>query len=233
MMLAVLMLLLYFSASASTVEVTTHLYGTAELPCTFPFVSGPEELYVTWEKKENLNERGLAVHSFREGQDHSEDQDPSYRGRTEMVRDLSRGKLNLRLKDVDFTDEGTYYCQAANPKDRGNQPIKLSINKLSAKEPGVTVISLSGKRRLKCLTTGVFRVPQVVWYNREKEDLSSFASLIVTDLGDGTQQVESVLDYDAEINKHYFCRIQEGRLRRTARAVMTDGGQSVTFTDEL
>ncbi|MEE6518712.1 hypothetical protein FKM82_029871 [Ascaphus truei] len=104
--------------------------------------------------------------------------------------------------------------------------------RLSAGDIGVTAVSINGKRRLKCIITGVFRDPQVMWYNREMEDLSSFASLNVTDLGDGTQQVESVLDYDVEMNKHYFCRIQEGRLRRSVRAVMADQ-TPVTLTDEL
>ncbi|XP_075449054.1 butyrophilin-like protein 1 isoform X3 [Ascaphus truei] len=220
--------------TGSPVEVTTYLYGTAELPCRFPFVSGSEGLYVTWEKTEDRDGKTqrFAVYSFHEGQEYNEYQGPQYRGRTEMLKELSRGKLDLRLTNVTFSEEGIYYCRAANLRDRGEQPIRLSIDRLSAGDIGVTAVSINGKRRLKCIITGVFRDPQVMWYNREKEDLSSFASLNVTDLGDGTQQVESVLDYDVEMNKHYFCDVQEGRLRRSVRAVMADQ-TPVTLTDEL
>ncbi|KAM4701503.1 V-set domain containing T-cell activation inhibitor 1-like [Discoglossus pictus] len=218
------LMFLFPESNASMMEVTTYLYGSAELPCTCDFVSGPESLYVMWQKRENLKERGLVVHSFRDGADHWEAQNQMYRGRTELSRDLSRGKLDLKLRDVTFSDEGIYYCRAANLKDRGDIPIRLSIDRLNAKKPSVTSVNNYGKRRLKCATSGVFRKPQVEWMaeldNRKMEDLSSFGSLSVTSLSDGTMRVESVLEYEVQRGVHYLCHVKEGRLRKTARAVI-------------
>ncbi|KAM4701009.1 butyrophilin subfamily 1 member A1-like [Discoglossus pictus] len=222
--------------NASIMEVTTYLHGSAEFPCTFSFVSGPKSLYVSWEKREHLKSRGTIVHNLRDGGDDNEYQDPEYRGRTELSRDLSRGKLDLILTNVTFSDEGIYYCRAANLRDRGDIPIRLSINRLRASDPSVTFVTSNNERRLKCFSTGIFREPQIEWIewnNSEKINCTSFGTLNVIDLDDGTRLVESVLEYNITPNVHYFCYIKEGRLRRSARAVISDGSQPVTISGKL
>ncbi|KAM4700705.1 butyrophilin-like protein 10 [Discoglossus pictus] len=220
---------------ASMVEMTTYLHGTAELPCTFSFVSGPESLYVSWQKRESLNDEGQVVHNFREGEDHYEHQDPKYKGRTKLSTDLSRGIMGLILINVTFSDEGIYYCRAANLKDRGDIPVKLTIDRLSAREPSATALTVDGKRRLNCFTTGVFREPQIEWiklHNREKKNLTNFSSLSMTNQEDGSQLVESVLDYNVKLNVHYLCTIKEGRLGTSIRVVISDGQHAVTLDDD-
>ncbi|KAM4700704.1 butyrophilin-like protein 1 [Discoglossus pictus] len=121
-------LLFYQTINASIMEVTTYLHGSAELPCTFSFVSGPKSLYVSWEKTEHLKSGGTIVHNLRDGGDDNEHQDPEYKGRTELSRDLSRGKLDLILTNVTFSDEGIYYCRAANTEGQRGHPCQ-AINK--------------------------------------------------------------------------------------------------------
>ncbi|XP_053561101.1 butyrophilin-like protein 1 [Bombina bombina] len=210
----------------SVVEVTTYLYGTTVLPCDFPFITGPQSLYVTWVKKEALNEKGPIAYVFQDGEHKSELQDPVYRGRTEMIWDLYRGQLNLMLSNVTFSDEGTYYCQAANLRDRGDIAVRLSVGGLSTSDPRVTAVTVGDKRRLKCFTTGSFRDPQIEWkelQNGDIRDLSSYGHLNVTHLSDGQQLLESVLDYNVQTNVHYWCHIKEGKLKRSTRAVISDG----------
>ncbi|KAM4609572.1 butyrophilin-like protein 10 [Discoglossus pictus] len=223
--------------NASTLEVTTYLYGSAELPCIFPFVSGSESLYVSWEKRDNLkiDKRNIpVVHMFQEGEDHNEHQDPAYKGRTELSKDISRGKLDLVLKNITYSDEGIYYCRAANLRGRGDIPVKLTINRLRTSDPSVIIIN--EKKRLKCFTIGIFREPQIewmAWINGEMRDLSIHGHLSVTNLSNGTMWVESVLNYEAKTNVHYFCHIKEGRLKRRARAVISDGQSPVVITDDI
>ncbi|KAM4700696.1 butyrophilin subfamily 1 member A1-like [Discoglossus pictus] len=205
--------------NASMMEVTTYLYGSAELPCTFPFVSGPESLYVSWQRRQDLKSKGTIVNTFRDGEDNNGYQDPEYRGRTELSRVLSRGKLDLILTNVTFSDEGIYYCRAANLRDRGDIPVRLSRNRLRASDPSVTFATLNE--------------PRSEWNNPEKKDCTSFGTLNLIDLHDGTRRVESVLEYNITPNVHYFCYIKEGRLRRSARAVISDGSQPVTVSGEL
>ncbi|XP_053561736.1 butyrophilin-like protein 10 [Bombina bombina] len=222
--------------NASVLEVTTKLHGTVVLPCKFSFITGPESLYVTWVKKDALNDKGTIAYVYQEGEDTSELQDQMYRGRTELIRDLSRGELNLMLRKVTLADVGIYYCQAANRKDRGDIAVLLSLDGLSASDPRVTAVAVGGKRRLKCFTTGSFRDPQIEWtelQDGDMKDLSSYGHLNVTDLSDGQQLLESVLNYDVEWNVHYWCHIKEGGQKRSARAVMSDGIDTIDIKYDL
>ncbi|XP_075053589.1 butyrophilin-like protein 3 [Mixophyes fleayi] len=228
MMLTSLLIVLLIGQSLGE-AVTTHLYGTVQLPCSFPFVQ--DRVTVVWEKIGD-DGRKLVVHKYIEGRDSVEEQDSQYRGRTELSKEFSKRRLDLTLRDVTFSDEGTYYCRAAHEKGHGDTMVTLSIDRLDADDPKVILLHIDGKRRLKCIGIGVYRDPLVKWTNRKKEDLSSYGTSNITTLSDGRQMVESVLNYDADIDEHYFCHITEGRLRRSARAVISDGENVVTY-DEL
>ncbi|XP_075053591.1 V-set domain containing T-cell activation inhibitor 1-like [Mixophyes fleayi] len=229
-----LMMLIVLGISLQTGQslgeaVTTHLYGTVQLPCSFPFVQ--DGVSVLWEKIED-DGRKLVVHKYIEGRDSVEEQDSQYRGRTELSKEFSMRRLDLKLSDVTFSDEGTYYCRAAHEKGHGDTMVKLSIDRLDAGDPTVTLLHIDGKRRMKCIGIGVYRDPLVKWTNRKNEDLSSYGTSSITTLSDGRQVVESVLNYDADIDEHYLCHITEGKVRRSARAVISDGEKTVTY-DEL
>ncbi|XP_053561717.1 butyrophilin-like protein 2 [Bombina bombina] len=220
--------------AALVVEVTTYLYGTAVLPCTFQFITGPKGSYVTWVKENALNKGGPIAHVFQDRQHRSELEDPVYRGRTEMIGDLYRGQLNLMLRNVTFSDEGIYYCKAVNVQDRGNTPVKLLVVRLNASDPRVTAVTVGDKRRLKCFTTGRFRDPQIEWtelQDGDMKDLSSYGHLTVTVLSDGQQLLESVLDYNVQIYVHYWCHVTEGRLKISVRAVISDGEDTIYIED--
>ncbi|XP_077335675.1 V-set domain containing T-cell activation inhibitor 1-like [Lithobates pipiens] len=208
--------------SLDKTEVVACLYGTVTLRCTFPFIRGREGLSVVWEKTDQDGRR-LIAHKFTEGQDNLKDQDLSYTERTELSGDFSQGKVDLTLREVTFNDEGTYYCRAANKKGHGDKKVDLTIDKLNAAESTVTIIHDHGKQRLKCIDIGVFRNPWVKWYDEQLKDLSEYGTRKISDVSNGQKMVESVLNLDVETNKHYFCQVKEGRLKRTARAVISDG----------
>ncbi|CAI9602947.1 unnamed protein product, partial [Staurois parvus] len=200
--------------------VVASLYGTVILRCSFPFIRGLEGLVVVWEKT-GPDKRGFIAHKYKDGRDNVKDQDLRYTGRTALSEDVSKGTLDLTLREVTFSDEGTYYCRAANKRRHGDQKVELTIGNLNAADSTVTVIHIDGKKRLKCMDIGVFRNPWVKWYDEQKTDLSQHGTRNVTDISNGRKKVESVLNMDVETNKHYFCVVKEGRLKRTARAVIS------------
>ncbi|XP_063297883.1 butyrophilin-like protein 8 [Pelobates fuscus] len=233
----ILFLLLFipgFKSEDGAVEVNTHLYGSVTLPCTFHFVSGPEDLFVSCAHRSSSNGNAKVVHSYKYGQDNLKDQDIQFRGRTEMSPDLARGTLKLTLNDVGFADEGFYTCAAANKKGSGNMLFRISIDRLHAEDPLVVTLVSNGKTQLRCSSTGLFKEPRVEWQDGNGEDLTKNAKLTKkNELPDGNLLVESVLDIDVQPNVHYFCRVKEGRLNRSARAVLSDGKETVKITDEF
>ncbi|XP_077335674.1 butyrophilin subfamily 2 member A2-like isoform X2 [Lithobates pipiens] len=210
-------------------EVVASLYGTVTLRCWFPFIHGSEGLSVVWEKIDQ-DGRGLIAHKFKNDQDNHKEKDIRYTGRTELSKDFSQGTVDLTIQEVTFHDEGTYYCRAANRRDHGDKEVELTIDKLNAEDPEVTAIHIDGKKRLKCIDIGVFRNPWVRWYNEHGTDLSEHGTRMITDISNGRKMVESVLNLDVEKNKPYFCLVKEGRLKRTVRAVISDG-ETVIITD--
>lgn len=203
-------------------EVVASLYANVTLRCSFPFIRGQEGLTVVWEKNYQDGRR-LIAHKFTEGRDNLKEQDISYTERTKLSEDFSHGRVDLTLQEVTFNDEGTYYCRAANRKGHGDKKVDLTIDNLDAEESTCTSIHIDGKKCLKCIDIGVFRNPWVRWYDEQGTDLSEHGTRKITDIGNGRKMVASVLNLDVEANKPYFCLVKEGRLKRTARAVISDG----------
>ncbi|XP_068127103.1 V-set domain containing T-cell activation inhibitor 1-like [Hyperolius riggenbachi] len=208
--------------ASDEVRVTATLYSTLRLPCSFLFIIGEEGLSAAWELVDKDGRR-LLVHKFTKGQDDFTNQDLQFTERTELSKQFSEGNLDLTLREVTYNDEGRYFCRATNNKGHGDKEVELSINELNANDAMVTVTHVEGKKHLKCIETGMFRNPWVRWFDDQGKDLSELGTRKITEVKDGKKKVESVLDYDVEINKHYFCQIREGRLRRTARAVISAG----------
>ncbi|XP_044143426.1 butyrophilin subfamily 1 member A1-like [Bufo gargarizans] len=196
------------------------------LPCRFSFAEALTGLSVIWNKTKN--DRKLILYKIMNSEEKPEEQDPQYRGRVELSTEFPQGNLHLILRNVTYEDEGTYYCRAANTKGHGDRKVTLSIDTLNADEPTVTLVTIGEKRRMKCRSSGVYHVPQVQWITAQGEDLSSYGRLRITEQSNGWRLVESVLDYDVERNKQVLCHIQEGRLRRSTRAVISDGTHPVS-----
>ncbi|XP_029433983.1 butyrophilin-like protein 1 [Rhinatrema bivittatum] len=230
-MVTSLLLILLLRGVAGTPEIKARLYTNVILPCEVQFVKGPEGLYVSWEKEGR--EDHVVVHSFHHNADHPEEQAAQFRERTSLSKELARGSLSLELKEVTSSDAGTYLCRAADSKNRGDKVIRLTVEDLEATEPTVSVEERNGKRVLKCTSSGLYKNPSVHWHDRMPTNLTSYAETNVSEKqSDGTRTVESVLNFPFTINEHYFCHIQEEKLKRSVRAVPSDG-KPVMLNDEL
>ncbi|XP_040190104.1 uncharacterized protein LOC120921656 [Rana temporaria] len=212
-----------------TYDVSTFLYGTAQLPCSFPFIRGLEKLTLIW-KKEEENIKSC-IHSFQMGREHHLEQDSRYKGRTKLSTKFPQGDLGLTLRGVTFADVGTYYCHAANTLNAGIQKVELSISGLNVHSRVGTLSDVDGKKRLTCITIGMFRDPWVRWYDVKNTTLTKYETHHITDEADGMKKVESVLRYDDEINEMHFCQVGEGTLHTTTRIVRSDGKASVKIQD--
>uniref|UniRef100_A0A669BZI1 Ig-like domain-containing protein n=1 Tax=Oreochromis niloticus TaxID=8128 RepID=A0A669BZI1_ORENI len=114
------------------VEVVTEV-KSIQLPCKTT-IHLPRDTKVEWMVKSSKK-----VHVYQNGSDWPEDQDQSYRGRTELRRNLLKtGDLSLTLKYPTDWDTDTYTCTAYNNRK------KILIKKevvLKVKVPQVEVDS--------------------------------------------------------------------------------------------
>ncbi|XP_030044569.1 butyrophilin-like protein 9 [Microcaecilia unicolor] len=226
-----LLLLLSILGTGGSHEMKARLYTSVVLPCEFPFVQGSENLFISWEKEDNRDI--IAVHSFHDSTDHPEEQTAQYRGRTRLSKELSRGVISLELTEVTSSDAGIYMCKAANLNNRGSKEIHLTIDELEADDPKVTVEQRNGEKVLKCVSSGRYKKPRVEWHDRKLNDLTSHAETNVSEAqSDGTRTVESVLNLPFTTNEHYFCHIHEEHLKRSVRAIPSDG-KTIELNDEL
>ncbi|XP_068127014.1 uncharacterized protein [Hyperolius riggenbachi] len=124
-LLPALLLLSLPPGAAGGATVTATLGDTVQLPCTFPFIHGVDNLLLLWERIDGNGK--LLVHRFRRGQDDLSQQDPQYTGRTALSSNLSQGNLALTLTAVTRRDGGTYYCRGTNQRRDDSTAVTLSI----------------------------------------------------------------------------------------------------------
>ncbi len=98
---------------------------SVQLPCKM-IVYLPEGAKVEWKDSYNM-----MVHVYQNGSYQPEEQDESYRGRTEMNEDLLRtGDFSLTLKNPTDNDTGIFTCTVYN---RNGKILMMNQVKLNVK----------------------------------------------------------------------------------------------------
>ncbi|XP_078272249.1 butyrophilin subfamily 3 member A3-like [Rhinoraja longicauda] len=104
------------------------------------------------------------VHLYRKGDAVKEDQDPAYRGRTQLYRDqLTIGNVSLRLSAVRLSDEGDYLCMVEHERVIEQAAVPLKVTSLGVRP----VLRLEGYQddgiRVLCNSSGWFPLPSLLW----------------------------------------------------------------------
>uniref|UniRef100_H0WWE8 Butyrophilin like 8 n=1 Tax=Otolemur garnettii TaxID=30611 RepID=H0WWE8_OTOGA len=114
------------------------------------------------------------IHLYQDGKDQDYMQKPSYRGRTELMKDfIADGHVSLRLKKVTALDAGLYGCWFSSQTYDQGTTWELQVSEMGS----APLISLTGfvdgGIRLLCQSSGWFSQPTVKWKGPQGHDIPS------------------------------------------------------------
>ena len=104
------------------------VYGLAGedmlLPCVLEPSLNAEGMAVEW-----VNDNGGVVHVYKNKADSLDEQDESYRGRTELFKEeLHAGNVSLKLSSVRVSDANTYWCGVQADGRADDAKLKVIVN---------------------------------------------------------------------------------------------------------
>ncbi|XP_027713394.1 myelin-oligodendrocyte glycoprotein-like [Vombatus ursinus] len=112
-----------FSVIGPAGPIQASLGGEAELPCYLSPRQNAQHMEVVWFHST------WVVHLYQDGEDQFGDQDPDYRGRTELVRDaITSGNVTLKILNVRFSDAGKYMCLIADGFHQEQAEMELKVS---------------------------------------------------------------------------------------------------------
>ncbi|XP_066577958.1 butyrophilin subfamily 1 member A1 [Amia ocellicauda] len=143
----------------------------AVLPCYLSPNISAEDMEIRWFTETYVT----PVCLFRYAQYDFSHQMPSYKDRAELFpEELKKGNVSLRLKDVQSSDVGGYYCLVRSTLMEEEAHIKVFVKALGT-QPSVSFHSEGGQTRLECRSEGWYPEPAVVWTARDGHDVTSLS----------------------------------------------------------
>ncbi|MBN3279117.1 BT2A1 protein, partial [Polyodon spathula] len=151
------------------------------LPCHITPSLSALDMEVRW-YRQNIR---VPVLLYADRSDRTDVQDSDYRGRTALSRLwLQEGILSLYLKNLRHTDSGVYSCFAT----LGTQP-------------SVSMDSSQGEQtRLVCRSEGWSPEPEVIWRDRDGNDVTSLSNTTVQRDSQGLLSVSSYIKIKQQSN---------------------------------
>ncbi|NXE81270.1 PD1L1 protein, partial [Cochlearius cochlearius] len=204
-----------------TVEAPQSLYTVEHgknvtMECTFP-VNGEfkfRDLSVSWEKKDESKKQ---VYALLKGEEDFKSQHSDFRGRITLLKEnLNLGQSLLQITDVKLRDAGFYRCLIGY----GGADYK-TIN-LKVKAPYRTInqrVESTGdnKWKLTCQSEG-YPQAEVIWKNREYEDLTDKANTSYETGSDQLYRVTSTLTIKSRIDEVFYCIFWNKELQENTSA---------------
>ncbi|KAI4875966.1 hypothetical protein NFI96_022099, partial [Prochilodus magdalenae] len=141
------------------------------LPCSVQPSTNAVDMNIEWSR---LDSTKSLVHVYRDGEDQSEGQDPSYRGRTALFKEeLEKGNASLLLTTVRVSDEGKYRCHIRGESQDGDYTAEVRVEAIGT-HPLITVESYdsSGGVRLLCESKGWWPKPDLEWLDSDGNSLN-------------------------------------------------------------
>ncbi|XP_059826994.1 butyrophilin subfamily 3 member A3-like isoform X1 [Hypanus sabinus] len=162
-----------------------------------------------------------AVHEFRNERDAIANQDPAYRGRTELFKDqIDKGNVSLRIKNIRVADEGTYICSVDNGIDFEETSIVLQVAALGYEH----WINIGGYRKneiqLVCESNGWYPKPLIQWISGDKKNLTSKSEINYNQDSKGLINAKSKIFVSKDSTNRSRCILENQVLKKGQEATI-------------
>ncbi|KFQ18146.1 Programmed cell death 1 ligand 1, partial [Merops nubicus] len=198
----------HFLNALFTVETPQSLYtvehgNNVTMECTFPVTGKLKfgDLSVSWEKKDKFKKQ---VYVLLRGEEDFKSQHSDFKGRIKLLKEnLKWGQSLLQITDVKLRDAGFYRCVV----DYGEADYKTVNLKVNAPYRTITqgVVSTGDNEwKLTCQSEG-YPQAEVIWQNREHEDLTDKANTSYETGTDQLYHVTSTLTIRSKSDEIFYC----------------------------
>ncbi|MGH0192094.1 UNVERIFIED_CONTAM: hypothetical protein FKN15_000250 [Acipenser sinensis] len=167
------------------------------LPCHITPSLSAVDMEVRW-YRQNIR---VPVHLYDNRSDRTDVQDSDYQGRTDLFRfELQEGILSLNLRNLRPSDSGVYSCYAADGVWYGQGKTELIVRALGT-QPSISMDSTQGEQtRLVCRSEGWSPEPEVIWRDRDGNDVTSLSNTTVQRDSQGFLSVSSYIKIKQQSN---------------------------------
>ncbi|XP_058867936.1 butyrophilin subfamily 3 member A1-like [Acipenser ruthenus] len=167
------------------------------LPCHITPSLSAVDMDVRWFRQKFR----IPVHLYEDRRDRTDVQDSDYRGRTALSRvGLQEGILSLNLRNLRPSDSGVYSCYATDGIWDGQGKTELIVRALGT-QPSISMDSTQGDQtRLVCRSEGWSPEPEVIWRDRDGNDVTSLSSPTVQRDSQGFLSVSSYIKIKQQSN---------------------------------
>ncbi|KAL0970554.1 hypothetical protein UPYG_G00243690 [Umbra pygmaea] len=177
------------------------------LPCTLrnpvSTVNAVDEV-VEWQK----HDLSKVVHFYRYRGDYTDDQNPSYRGRTSLFKEeMKNGNISLKLTNVKLTDAGNYTCfvpSLNSPHQKDS--VQLIVGAVS--RPDVSVVGMD-PMVLQCEVKGLIYKPEVTWLDSDGNILPAGTTETQTE---GRYTVRGEVTVQKTKHNTFTCRVNQQQI---------------------
>ncbi|XP_058867812.1 butyrophilin subfamily 1 member A1-like isoform X2 [Acipenser ruthenus] len=141
------------------------------------------------------------VHLYRFQENLLETQDSDYRGRTALSPlALQRGDISLKLKNLQPSDRGVYTCYADGGSWYEEGQTEVIVAALGT-QPSISIDSTQGEQtRLVCRSEGWSSEPEVIWRDKDGNNVTSLSSPTVQSDSQGFLSVSSYIKIKQQSN---------------------------------
>ncbi|KAK6468634.1 butyrophilin subfamily 1 member A1-like [Huso huso] len=167
------------------------------LPCHISPRSSAVGLEVRW-----FRERfDRIVHLYYKQRDQLSRQDSKYRSRTALPPSaLERGDISLHLRNIELSDSGVYTCLADDRNQYEEGQTELIVAALGT-QPSISMDSTQGEQtQLVCRSEGWDPEPEVIWRDRNGNDVTSLSNTTVQRDSQGLLSVSSYIKIKQQSN---------------------------------
>ncbi|XP_062311064.1 butyrophilin-like protein 2 [Osmerus eperlanus] len=210
---AFLVVIRFIYAKAGDSHPATVVGGDVTLPCSLGPGHSAMDMTIEWRKSEQ--DKGPYVHVRRGNKDETDEQIPSYNGRTALygTDELRKGNISLKLSRVKLSDAGNYTCFFNRSKVTTT---RLTVVTAS---PVISVLGASdGKVRLQCEATTWYKDANVEWWDGEGDELTPEKEPEIVSK-DNKHYVKSYLTVpENKTDETFTCRVYQANKTAQARS---------------